>query len=113
MVSTPNQISNAAGSIETAKDAAAGVVRDVRKNGEEFAASAKDSISTAKDAVKETAQDLAGQVYEAGSNAAEKISQSAQDATSALEDEIKRSPFLAVGLAFAVGALFAGLVRRA
>lgn len=87
--------------IDTASTAASNIGGEVRKGAQQVG-----------EAVRGMSGEAARQISDAGSEAFDRLGEKAKQATELLDEEIKKSPFMALGMAFGLGILMAGLFRR-
>jgi ElaB/YqjD/DUF883 family membrane-anchored ribosome-binding protein len=87
--------------VDSANSAASNITREVRKGAEEVGS-----------AVKDFSKEARRQIEQSGSEALELAFEKASEAAEYLDEEIRKAPFVSLGIAFGLGFLMAGILRR-
>lgn len=87
--------------LDVASNAASNIGKEVQKGASQLGT-----------AVKEMSTDAAKQFGEVGVQALEKATQAFYDATDKLQSDIKKSPYIALGVAFGLGMALTYLLNR-
>lgn len=89
------------GASEELKKGVSGATQDIKHGAQEIGR-----------AVKSASNDVMRQLGDSGSAAFQRVSETAKDATAFLDEEVRKSPLMALGVAFGLGLVMAGFLRR-